>query len=64
MLHTTGGCQNILLAIDRLAAGCVIATRLNAPGSWHDSHVAQPIYEMLCTGTPDGYYLVADMAFP
>ncbi|KAE9395858.1 hypothetical protein BT96DRAFT_958416 [Gymnopus androsaceus JB14] len=32
--------------------------------SWHDSRVAQPIYEKLHTRTPDGYYLVADTAFP
>lgn len=34
------------------------------PGSWHDSCVAQLIYEKLHTQTPLGYYLVADMAFP
>ncbi|KIK78037.1 hypothetical protein PAXRUDRAFT_165071 [Paxillus rubicundulus Ve08.2h10] len=44
--------------------GIVFAARTNAPGSWHDSRVAQPIYRVLCTKTPDGYYLVADTAFP
>jgi hypothetical protein len=44
--------------------GTVIAAKLNAPGSWHDSRVAQPIYEKLLTKTPAGYYLVADTAFP
>jgi hypothetical protein len=42
----------------------VIAVQLNAPGSWHDSRVARPIYEKLCTRTPEGFYLVADTAFP
>jgi hypothetical protein len=37
---------------------------LNAPGSWHDSRVARPIYEKLRTQTPEGFYLVADTAFP
>ena len=44
--------------------GTVIACKLNAPGSWHDSRVAQPIYEKLRTATPEGYYLVTDTAFP
>lgn len=44
--------------------GTVIAAKLNAPGSWHDSRVAQPIYEKLRIRTPPGYYLVADTAFP
>jgi hypothetical protein len=42
----------------------VIAAKINAPGSWHDSRIAQPIYEKLRTRTPDGFYLVADTAFP
>ncbi|KAJ7201960.1 hypothetical protein B0H12DRAFT_1080916 [Mycena haematopus] len=33
-------------------------------GSWHDSRVALPIYEKLRTRTPEGFYLVADTAFP
>jgi hypothetical protein len=36
----------------------------NAPGSWHDARVAQPIYKKLLDCTPEGYYLVADTAFP
>lgn len=44
--------------------GTVIACHLNAPGSWHDSRVAQPIYQKLRTRTPNVYYLVADTAFP
>jgi hypothetical protein len=43
--------------------GVIVACNLNAPGSWHDSHVAWPIYEKLCSCTPDGYYLVTDTAF-
>ena len=37
---------------------------LNAPGIWHGSRVAAPVYEKLRTQTPPGYYLVADTAFP
>ena len=44
--------------------GVIIACNFNAPGSWHDSRVAQPIYEKLLKETPDGFYLVADTAFP
>jgi hypothetical protein len=45
-------------------SGTVIAANLNAPGSWHDSRIARPIYEKLRARTPDGFYLVADTAFP
>ncbi|EIW77798.1 hypothetical protein CONPUDRAFT_92166 [Coniophora puteana RWD-64-598 SS2] len=44
--------------------GTILMCRINAPGSWHDSRVAQPIYQFLRTETPDGFYLVADTAFP
>ncbi|KAF7375533.1 hypothetical protein MSAN_00441500 [Mycena sanguinolenta] len=44
--------------------GTIIAAKINAPGSWHDSRVARTIYEKLRTQTPDGFYLVADTAFP
>ena len=44
--------------------GTAIAAKLNAPGSWHDSRIAKPIYEKLRTRTPEGFYLVADTAFP
>ena len=47
-----------------LFAGNIIACRLNAPGSWHDSRIAQQIYAKLRDKTPEGYYLVADSAFP
>jgi hypothetical protein len=43
--------------------GTVIACVINAPGSWHDAHVARPIFEQLRTQAPKGYYLVADSAF-
>ncbi|EDQ98024.1 uncharacterized protein LACBIDRAFT_316314 [Laccaria bicolor S238N-H82] len=46
------------------ASGVIIACKLNAPGSWHDSRVARPIYEKLRAETPEGYYLVTDTAFP
>ncbi|KAF7763994.1 hypothetical protein Agabi119p4_8538 [Agaricus bisporus var. burnettii] len=46
------------------AEGTIIACNLNAPGSWHDSRVAQPIYLKLQHRTPEGYYLVTDTAFP
>jgi hypothetical protein len=47
-----------------LLAGVIIAARTNAPGSWHDSRVARPIYDALRDSTPGGYYIVADSAFP
>ena len=37
---------------------------INAPGSWHDARVAHTLYERLRSRTPDGFYLVADTAFP
>lgn len=37
---------------------------LNAPGSWHDAHVARPIFQALERDVPDGFFLVADTAFP
>jgi hypothetical protein len=42
----------------------IVGAHLNAPGSWHDSRVAQPIYRRLRDQTPAGFYLVADSAFP
>jgi hypothetical protein len=42
----------------------VLAANLNAPGSWHDSRVAKPIYNKLQHNKPDRYYLVADSVFP
>ena len=44
--------------------GEIIHASLNAPGSWHDSRVARPLYELLSEKLPTGYYLVSDTAFP
>ncbi len=52
------------LSTDPKSSGEIIACKLNAPGSWHDSRVAKQIYEKLRTQTPNGFYLVADTAFP
>ncbi|KAG2747612.1 hypothetical protein P692DRAFT_201840533 [Suillus brevipes Sb2] len=46
------------------AEGVVIAARMNAPGSWHDSRLAHQIYASLRDHTPPTYYIVADTAFP
>ena len=48
----------------KLLTGEIIHASLNAPGSWHDSRVARPLYELLSEKLPDGYYLVSDTAFP
>ena len=53
-----------LLTINTFLTGTVITCWLNAPGSWHDSRVAQTIYQKLRSRTPDGFFLVADTAFP
>ena len=45
-------------------AGEIIASRINCPGSWHDSRVAEGIYKKLENETPHGYRLVANSAFP
>jgi hypothetical protein len=45
------------------STGTVIDAILNSPGSWHDAHVAQPIFHRLLA-IPNGYYLIADTAFP
>ncbi|KAA1113037.1 hypothetical protein PGT21_019229 [Puccinia graminis f. sp. tritici] len=37
---------------------------LNAPGSWHDSTIAEPLYEQLLERTPVGYRVISDTAFP
>ena len=44
--------------------GPIIAANINVPRSWHDSHVAQPFYRKLELDTTDGFYVVADTAFP
>ncbi|KDN40849.1 hypothetical protein RSAG8_07867, partial [Rhizoctonia solani AG-8 WAC10335] len=44
--------------------GTIIAARINTPGSWHDSRIALPIYDQLRGNTPEGFFLIADSAFP
>ncbi|KAF8602993.1 hypothetical protein BDV93DRAFT_580586 [Ceratobasidium sp. AG-I] len=57
-------CHKVTSVIAFAPDGTIIATRMNAPGSWHDSRVARPIYELLLDQTPPGFYLLADTAFP
>ena len=44
--------------------GKLIYTILNAPGSWHDSAIATPLYTQLLDHTPAGYRVLSDTAFP
>lgn len=44
--------------------GEIIGCHTNCPGSWHDSCVTEGIYDKLEHETPDGYYIVANSAFP
>jgi hypothetical protein len=46
--------------------GCIIWACYNYPGSWHDAHLARPLYERLLdpSRTPPNLALVADTAFP
>lgn len=44
--------------------GVIIAAVLNAPGSWHDTRVARPLFDALRDRVPDGFYLCADSGFP
>jgi hypothetical protein len=44
--------------------GVIISAVINSPGSWHVAHVARPIINILRTKVPEGYFLVADTAFP
>ncbi|OAV94269.1 hypothetical protein PTTG_07434 [Puccinia triticina 1-1 BBBD Race 1] len=37
---------------------------LNAPGSWHDSAIAGPLYNKLLDNTPKGFQILSDTAFP
>lgn len=46
------------------SVGVIMSAVINAPGSWHDAHVARPIFQQLRNRAPDGYFLVADSAFP
>ena len=66
LVFSSKGISNCLIVLLSLKfhLGVIIAARTNAPGSWHDSRVAQPIYNVLQNKTPDGYYIIADTAFP
>ncbi|QRW20431.1 DDE superfamily endonuclease [Rhizoctonia solani] len=44
--------------------GTIMSVVINAPGSWHDSNVARPIYLFLRDDTPSGFFLLANSAFP
>ena len=39
---------------------------LNAPGSWHDSHIAGAgkLYDIFESRVPEGHFVIADSAFP
>ncbi|EFP88224.2 uncharacterized protein PGTG_14308 [Puccinia graminis f. sp. tritici CRL 75-36-700-3] len=37
---------------------------LNAPGSWHDATIAEPLYKQLLDRTPPGYQIISNTAFP
>jgi len=47
-----------------ICIGEIIGCRTNCPGSWHNSRVAEGIYNKLEYETPGGYHIVADAAFP
>lgn len=47
-----------------IETGIIIDAAINYPGSWHDSKVARSIYTHLDQQVPDGFWLVADSAFP
>ncbi|KAI7943600.1 hypothetical protein MJO28_011128 [Puccinia striiformis f. sp. tritici] len=44
--------------------GTIMYAILNAPGSWHDAIIAEPLYEQLLHHTPPGYRIISDTAFP
>lgn len=44
--------------------GEIIFCTLNCPGSWHDSTVATDLYGKLIRSTGNGFFLIADSAFP
>ncbi|KAA1116630.1 hypothetical protein PGT21_020921 [Puccinia graminis f. sp. tritici] len=44
--------------------GTIMYAILNAPGSWHDSTIAEPLYDQLLHHTPPGYRVISDTAFP
>ena len=56
--------ENVIMITELHLTGLIIAANLNAPGSWSNCWVPQPIYEKLRTQTPPSFYLVAETAFP
>ncbi|QRW24360.1 DDE superfamily endonuclease [Rhizoctonia solani] len=47
-----------------LPEGTIMVAVMNAPGSWHDSNMAWPIYDLLRHKTPNSCFLIANSAFP
>ena len=54
-------CCNITNVIAFTPDGCICWVRYNVPGSWHDSTVAQPLYQQLIHNTPVPYNILADI---
>lgn len=57
------GCfvSNVILF---MADGCICYANINCPGSWHDSVVAEPLYNVLLSShTPANYRILVDSAF-
>ncbi|EIM90989.1 uncharacterized protein STEHIDRAFT_48749, partial [Stereum hirsutum FP-91666 SS1] len=44
--------------------GVILSAVLNAPGSWHDSKVAWPVFDQYLNNTPQGFYIISDTEFP
>ncbi|KAG8702647.1 hypothetical protein FRC08_003346 [Ceratobasidium sp. 394] len=44
--------------------GVIISVVLNAPGSWHNVHVAQRVFNQLIEDTPNNFFLLGNSAFP
>ncbi|OAV98490.1 hypothetical protein PTTG_05913 [Puccinia triticina 1-1 BBBD Race 1] len=44
--------------------GTIMYPILNAPGSWHDSTIADLLYNQLLERTPPGYWIISNTAFP
>lgn len=63
-IYATLIANSALLADLDMNTGTLIEGHFNCSGSWHNSRIAMPIYDRLRDCTPDGYYLVADTAFP
>ncbi|KAJ3927483.1 MAG: hypothetical protein NXY57DRAFT_1050971 [Lentinula lateritia] len=57
-------CHSLLEGAFGSIDGIIINAVLNAPGSWHDAHVAKPIFKRLRTRIPNNFYIVSDTAFP